>query len=220
MKTKQSKQPWEIPYHKVLTTEELAQIALENFKAKQKAFQNGDRESMIDWMIFNTSCWGLRISESAQLECGQVFVGTNIAHIRLTKTKGLKPRDVFIGPIFSEFLQEYLEWKQSQGEPVGEHAPFFYSWKTETFMTPEGLRKAFKRAVKKANITRRITPHSGRHTLGTHMVEVNIKALQKLLGHSSLATTEVYIHVLNPKIQEFVEKYEFLIYATIGKKRK
>ena len=213
MKTKPKKR-WEVRWHQVLTKEELAQITVANALAKEEALKTNDRSTIIEWMILNTSLWGLRISESAHLKCGQVFLGENAAHLDLRITKGGKPRDVFIGPVFATFLTEYLAWKKTVGDPVDANAPFFLSKRTGDCMTAEGLRKAFKRAVHRG-IERKVTPHAGRHTLGTHMSRVDLKMVQKILGHSSLATTEVYAHVLNPHIQEFVEQYETLLYAAL-----
>jgi site-specific recombinase XerD len=216
MKTKlKSKKRWEVRLHQVLTQEELSKIAFANFITKEKAIRNGQRTPVLDWMIFNTSCWGLRIAESAHLKCGQIYLSKGVSHIDLRHTKGGKPRDVFIGPLFSQFIQEYLAWKASIGEPVDKHAPFFLSSATRGFMTTEGLRKAFKRAILRGDIGKTVTPHAGRHTFGTHMAQGFLKLVQKELGHASLATTEVYIHILNPQIQEFVTKYEELLYIAI-----
>ena len=213
MKT-QPKKRWEVRLHQVLTKEELAKITVANFLAKETALKTRNRAIVIEWMILNTSLWGLRISESAHLKCGQVFLGQNIAHLDLRITKGGKPRDVFIGPVFALLLNEYLTWKKTMGDPIDATAPFFLSRRTGGCMTAEGLRKAFKRAVRRG-IERKVTPHAGRHTLGTHMSRVDLRMVQKILGHSSLATTEVYAHVLNPHIQEFVTQYENLLYAAL-----
>ena len=201
--------------HQVLTQDEIAKIALANFAAKEAAIKANDRTPVIEWMIFNTSCWGLRISESSHLKCGQLYLTAGVSHIDLRHTKGGKPRDVFIGPVFSQFLLEYLDWKKAYGEPVTQNAPFFLSPATKSFMTAEGLRKAFKRAILRGEIGRTVTPHSGRHTFGTHMAQGFLKLVQKELGHTSLATTEVYIHILNPQIQEFVSRYESILYSSL-----
>lgn len=213
MKTK-LKTPWQIRLHQVLSKDELAAIFAANFLAKEKALQTGNRGVIIEWMILNTSLWGLRISESANLKCGQVFLGENAAHFDLRIAKGGKPRDVYIGPLLVCFLDEYLRWKRSVGDPVDQAAPFFLSRRTGVCMTDEGLRKAFKRAIRRG-IERKVTPHAGRHTMGTHMAPVNIKMVQKMLGHSTLATTEVYTHVLDAHIQSFVGQYEDLLYAAL-----
>jgi site-specific recombinase XerD len=219
MEKELTKTRWEVRLHQVLSTDELAQVAFLNFVAKEKAMKDGKRTPVIDWMVFNTSCWGLRISESVYLTCGALYLG-DTPHIDLRVTKGGKPRDVFIGSVFAQILQEYLEWKRARNEPTGKDSPFFLSRASRTFMTPEGLRKAFKRAIRRGGITKGVTPHAGRHTLATHMSPEFLGVVQKILGHSSLATTQIYAHVLSPHIHEFVEKYEELMYSGIKQKPK
>ncbi len=66
-----------------------------------------------------------------------------------------------------------------------------------------GLQKAVKRAVVKAEITKRVSCHTLRHSFATHMLEhgVTIRTLQELLGHADVKTTEIYTHVLNQDIR-------------------
>ncbi len=216
---KELKKRWEVRLHQVLTEDEISRIMLANEEARLESLKTGHRATMIEWMIFNTSFWGLRISESAFLECGQIYLDGDISCLDLRETKFSKPRDVYIGPIFSQYLREYLAWKKLQGDPIDRHAPFFYSRPSKTFMTAEGLRKAFKRAIARGNISKHPTPHSGRHSLASHMAGQFLRLVQKELGHSSLATTEIYIHVLDPKIKDFVDEYERIIYSGLEKKK-
>lgn len=62
-----------------------------------------------------------------------------------------------------------------------------------------GLQKAVARAKESANIDKRVSPHTLRHSFATHMLEKgeNIRLLQKLLGHKDVKTTEIYTHVMN-----------------------
>ncbi len=65
-----------------------------------------------------------------------------------------------------------------------------------------GLQKAVKIAVDRANITKRVSSHTFRHSFATHMLEngINIRVLQKLMGHSGVKTTEIYTHVMEKNI--------------------
>lgn len=211
--------PWEVPINQILSTDELARIVAVNSRAKEKAVKQGRKTPVIDWMILNTSLWGLRISESAHLECGQIFLDSETSYLYLQHTKGNKPRFVFIDAIFAFYLKEHLAWKAKIGESTAPDAPFFYSHFTKTFMTPEGLRKAFKRAIKKGGINRNITPHGGRHNLGAHMAigPINLQVLQKTLGHSSIATTQIYIHTLPEHFKDFARHWGEQIYKKTRK---
>ncbi len=138
------------------------------------------------------------------------------SHIDLRTTKGDKPRDVYIGPIMSHLIREYLDWKEMRGEPVGANDPFFfcpYSKNNHSgFYTPQGLRKAFKRAVKKSGISKNAHPHMSRHTYGAQMGRKDLKKTQKQLGHANIATTDIYTHLCDPQNSKFASSYEKVFY--------
>lgn len=75
-----------------------------------------------------------------------------------------------------------------------------------------GIQKAVKLAAKNAGLTKRITCHTLRHSFATHMLEhgVNIRTLQKLLGHADVKTTEIYTHVMNTDINKLVSPLDQL----------
>ena len=260
--------PWEVRLHQILTPLEIAQVLLINYFEKEQAIVSKSRSEVIEWMIFNTSLWGLRISESTNLLCGQIHLmpvvektpirQTNgyltqpildllekfrkegkpeliknikvflyelalkendeiTSHIDLKKTKYGMPRDVYVGPLFAKFLQEYLQWKKKSGEPVESDSPFFFcpyrKAKNKGFYTPQGLRKSFKRAIQKSGLFKEATPHIGRHIFASQMATKDIKRTQKQLGHRNLATTNIYTHLLDSKNKEFVSSYEKIVYA-------
>lgn len=213
--------PWAVPPEKILTPEEIASITQVNYRAREAAIAMAHHRKtpVIDWMIWNTSLWGLRICESSHLECGQIHAQTNPPYLDLQYTKGKKPRIVIIDEIFAFHLHEHLQWKESIGESIAIKMPFFYSHTTKTFMSTGGLRKAFKRAVRKAGIQKNITPHAGRHNLGTYMAqgEVQLRVLQKTLGHASIATTQVYLHALTEHYQDFARQWGNCMYQKIKK---
>lgn len=96
---------------------------------------------------------------------------------------------------------------------IGEEWGWFWVFPSEVLSTcpesgivrrhhlhPSGVRKAIRRARKKAGIVQRVTPHTLRHCFATHLLEVNYdaKTVQELMGHKSLKTTQVYFHVIRP----------------------
>ena len=75
-----------------------------------------------------------------------------------------------------------------------------------------GLQKAVKRAVRNAGINKRATVHTLRHSFATHMLEngINIRALQNLLGHADVKTTEIYTHVMQKDINNLESPLDLL----------
>ena len=75
-----------------------------------------------------------------------------------------------------------------------------------------GFRKALKRSVTKAGITKKVGAHTLRHSFATHLLEsgTNIRVVQKLLGHSDVKTTEIYTHVLQANLQSVASPLESL----------
>ncbi|WP_372364871.1 tyrosine-type recombinase/integrase [Candidatus Uabimicrobium sp. HlEnr_7] len=141
------------------------------------------------------------------------------AHIGLKNTKGNIPRDVPIFGWSAQFIiHEYLQWKKSIGESIDADAPFFFSPRSKNGRyTTQGLRKCFRRAKVKAGIEKPITPHCGRHTMGSHMTQESkyLQEVKSALGHASISTTNQYSHMFNPKMREFSREYERILYDPV-----
>ena len=75
-----------------------------------------------------------------------------------------------------------------------------------------GLQKAVKTAVKRAEITKRVSCHTLRHSFATHLLEdgVNIRVVQDLMSHADVKTTEIYTHVMEKDINAVVSPLETL----------
>ena len=76
-------------------------------------------------------------------------------------------------------------------------------------MSPRYVEKMIRRYAKQAHISKPVTPHVLRHTFATHMLEsnVDIRAIQELLGHSSLATTQIYTHVTTERLRRIITSH-------------
>jgi integrase/recombinase XerD len=79
-------------------------------------------------------------------------------------------------------------------------------------LKPQSIRTKLRRAAAEAGLARRVTPHMLRHTAATLLIEtgVDIRIVQRLLGHSSIATTEIYTHVSDEALRASLEKANVL----------
>ncbi|MBA7625183.1 Tyrosine recombinase XerD [subsurface metagenome] len=75
-------------------------------------------------------------------------------------------------------------------------------------LASRGVRKIVERYIKKLGIIKRISPHSIRHSFATHMLDAgaNLRAVQELLGHLNISTTQIYTHLTKSKLKEIYEK--------------
>jgi len=128
---------------------------------------------------------GLRVSELCNLQLEDVEFERNILHVR--SGKGDKDREVVLEDRTRAAIDRYLTERTLAGEsnlrlfPVG----------------PVTVERIVRRAAQSAGIPRRVTPHMLRHTLATALLSrgCDIRYIQKLLGHASVATTQIYTHV-------------------------
>lgn len=128
---------------------------------------------------------GLRVGELCHLEREDVEFERNILHVR--SGKGDKDREVVLEDRTRAALDRYLTERTLAGDsnhrlfPVG----------------PVTVERVVRRAAQAAGIPRRVTPHMLRHTLATALLSrgCDIRYIQKLLGHASVATTQIYTHV-------------------------
>lgn len=134
---------------------------------------------------------GLRISEAIALHPRDLDNGV----LRIRKGKGGKYRTVALDPEAWAVLQAWLERKARMG--IG--GPVFSTLHGKALL-PSYVRNLFKRLGKRAGIAKRCHAHGLRHTFAAGLADekVDIRIIQRALGHSSLGTTARYVDHLNP----------------------
>jgi site-specific recombinase XerD len=134
---------------------------------------------------------GVRLSELLHLKLNDIDSTRMV--IRITNGKGNKSRDTMLAEKTLKLLRDYyssaypkpsiylFEGRSNPGKPY----------------SSTSVRRVVKRAAAKAGIKKSISPHSLRHAFATHLLEqgVNIKMIQKLLGHGSMRATSIYLHL-------------------------
>jgi integrase/recombinase XerD len=131
---------------------------------------------------------GLRISEGAQLKVSDIDGKRNLLHIR--NGKGGKDRYV---PLHERPLELLRLYYRKHGKRSSE---FLYPNK-DSHISIDSLQIAFRKALRESGINKQACVHTLRHSYATHLLEngEDISTIKDLLGHSSIATTEVYTHL-------------------------
>jgi site-specific recombinase XerD len=136
---------------------------------------------------------GLRLGEVCRLTVADIDSPRMLLHIR--QAKGHKDRYVPLSPIALELLREW--WRQTMRgtRPTGLLFPC-----AKDALHPihhSTVQRALKIAVRRAGITKHVSPRTLRHSFATHLMEqgMNMRVIQILLGHSHTRTTEIYTHV-------------------------
>lgn len=140
---------------------------------------------------------GLRRAEIAGLSVGDV--GFLEGTVRVFG-KGSKERVVPVGKTALGVIREYL---RDRGMPsAGE--PLFTNTRNGERLSADGVAFIFGRWVKRTSVLKKVSPHVLRHSFATHMLNhgCDIRAVQDMLGHASLQTTQIYTHVSLEKLQE------------------
>lgn len=138
---------------------------------------------------------GLRVSELCTLERRRVFLDEGF----LTVTgKGSKERMVPMSETAIEQIALYLKQQDSTGAPIkpGEEDYLFLN-RRGAHLTRVMIFYIVRDLAEKAGIRKTISPHTLRHSFATHLLEggANLRAIQQMLGHESIATTQIYIHL-------------------------
>jgi len=138
---------------------------------------------------------GLRVGEIVRLEIGDIDAKRMVLHIRDAK-RG-RERYVMLSPRLLSALRHY--WKQA-----GLPGPRVFAGRDrDKPLQRVGVHKAFSRAARKAGIRKVLGPHALRHSFATHMLErgTDLRTLQVLLGHASIRSTTMYLHISTARVQ-------------------
>ena len=163
-------------------------------------------ESLCDQAILELAyASGLRLSELKDLRLEQLHLEAGFINVI---GKGNKERVVPVGKAATEALNRFIE----AGRPklVTPRSP------ANVFLTNRGTSFAsvtlwlrIKNRVRRAGISRNITPHMLRHSFATHLLEhgADLRVIQELLGHANISTTEIYTHVTGNRLRDIHRKF-------------
>ncbi len=185
-----------------LTREELARL----FKQPDVTTINGLRDRAILELLFSS---GLRVSELVSLDRDHINLKRREFMVR---GKGQKDRPIFISPEAAEWIQNYLDKRDDNTRPLF----IRYSGRKSVDLsgnyhrlTARSIQRLVSRYALLAGITKHISPHSMRHSFATDLLMngADLRSVQAMLGHSNIATTQIYTHVTDPHLKSIHERF-------------
>ncbi|WP_221565314.1 site-specific tyrosine recombinase XerD [Alkalihalobacillus sp. TS-13] len=183
---------------KILSSQEVENLMVA--PESNSAFGIRDR-AMIE-LLYAT---GIRVSELIQLNLSDVHL--TMGFVRCVG-KGDKERIIPVGRMATEALTTYIEngrikllkKKTSDALFLNHHG---------NRLTRQGFWKILKKLSQAANIQKELTPHTLRHSFATHLLEngADLRAVQELLGHVDISTTQIYTHVTKTRLKDIYSTY-------------
>lgn len=149
---------------------------------------------------------GLRVSELVGLQDGDVDPHEQIIRVR---GKGRKERICPLGSFALKAIQAYAAKRKRspETEALGRKAPVFVN-RFGNVLTTRSVGRMLEKHLAVAQLDARTSPHTLRHSFATHLLDrgADIRSVQELLGHKSLATTQIYTHVSAASLRQVYEK--------------
>lgn len=149
---------------------------------------------------------GLRVSELISLKLSDLFLEEGF--IKITG-KGNKQRFVPISAHTQKYIAIYCSEIRNHQQIQKGNEDILYLNRRGKQLTRAMVFTIVRRLAKKAGITKKISPHTFRHSFATHLLEngADLRSIQQMLGHESITTTEIYVHTDHSYLQSIIEKY-------------
>ncbi|MBS4064005.1 MAG: site-specific tyrosine recombinase XerD [Chitinophagaceae bacterium] len=164
--------------------------------------EGGRNKAILEIMY---SC-GLRVSEVTGLKISNLYL--DVGFIRVIG-KGDKERLVPIGSSAVKYINIYLQNIRTHIQPKKDKEDILFLNRRGTELTRVMIFLIIKELALKAGIQKNISPHTFRHSFATHLVEggADLRAVQQMLGHESITTTEIYTHLDREYLRKTLEQY-------------
>ncbi len=183
----------------VLSTQEIDEMMLQI----DRSAPEGERNKTIIEMLY--SC-GLRVSELVNLEIANIYWQDEFIRVI---GKGNKERLVPIGSLALKQAKLYYDSVRRHQDAQSGHSKFFFLNRRGKQLTRVMIFTIVKELAAKAGIEKTVSPHTFRHSFATHLVEggADLRAVQDMLGHESITTTEIYTHLDRTHLRKVLEKF-------------
>ena len=170
--------------------------------APDRTKPEGLRDAAMLELIYGS---GLRVSELIGLEISGINLEAGFVRVF---GKGAKERVVPVGRMALDVIREYLDHARPKLLKDRSSACLFVT-RRGNGMTRQSFWSLIGRYGRKANLKKKITPHTLRHSFATHLLEggTDLRAVQMMLGHADISTTQIYTHVAQRQLMDAHKKY-------------
>lgn len=160
-----------------------------------------------EWAVIDLlTATGVRVSEAADVRCGDLRAGYGESALFIRNGKGQRSRTVQIPDALKKHLKQYIAWKQAQEEPTNPDDHLFIGQRGA--WTAQAVQQVVKKYLKALGLYEsEKSVHALRHSYAVEFYrqQRDLRALQKQLGHASIQTTQIYADVTAEDIQEQVK---------------
>lgn len=183
----------------VLSFEEIEQVIGQIDLSKA---EGGRNKAMLETMYSS----GLRVTEAINLKISCLYL--DVGFIRVIG-KGNKERLVPIGSDAIKFIKIYKDTIRVHQTPAKDNEDILFLNNRGKALSRVMIFYIIKDLIRKAGITKSISPHSFRHSFATHLVEggADLRAVQEMLGHESITTTEIYTHLNREFLRDTLDRF-------------
>jgi integrase/recombinase XerD len=183
----------------VLSFEEIEQVIAQIDLSKS---EGGRNKAILETMYSS----GLRVTEAINLKISCLYL--DVGFIRVIG-KGDKERLVPIGSDAIKFIKLYKDTIRVHQTPAKDNEDVLFLNNRGKALSRVMIFYIIKDLIRKAGITKSISPHSFRHSFATHLVEggADLRAVQEMLGHESITTTEIYTHLNREFLRDTLDRF-------------
>lgn len=149
---------------------------------------------------------GLRVSELTNLKLSDLFFEEGFIKVH---GKGRKDRFIPINASAVKYINLYINHVRVHQETQRDESDIVFLNRRGKRLTRAMIFTMIKQLAKSANLKKTISPHTFRHSFATHLLEngADLRAIQQMLGHESIITTEIYTHLDKTHLKDIIERY-------------